>query len=222
MARHHKRKAISSRPSIINQKFMHRNLSICRLPQFILWILFKPITNLDFCFCFSGPSGSGDRGVTPVYLRCTQGRVTWKHPRGALRVLLRLPNPVSSAARFRACVRPLKGSGGATVWIEERANLRKMFPEVRVKRGVAPKSECALSENGQVALFVEMEAGAPDSDLVFQYHLEQLPSTGRYDPEKGKLNVIKFPFLKRFEFKFLLFAHANANLRQITICNSGN
>jgi hypothetical protein len=124
--------------------------------------------------------------VTPVYLRCTQGRVTWKHPRGALRVLLRMPNAVSSTARFRACVRPLKGSGGATVWVEERASLKKMFPEVRVKRGVAPKSECSLSENGQVALFVEMEAGAPDSDLVFYYHLEQLPSTGRYDPEKGK------------------------------------
>jgi hypothetical protein len=136
--------------------------------------------------CFSGPSGSGDRGVTPVYLRCTQGRVTWKHPRGALRVLLRMPNAVSSTARFRACVRPLKGSGGATVWVEERASLKKMFPEVRVKRGVAPKSECSLSENGQVALFVEMEAGAPDSDLIFYYHLEQLPSTGRYDPEKGK------------------------------------
>jgi len=142
--------------------------------------------------CFSGPSGSGDRGVTPVYLRCTQGRVTWKHPRGALRVLLRMPNAVSSTARFRACVRPLKGSGGATVWVEERASLKKMFPEVRVKRGVAPKSECSLSENGQVALFVEMEAGAPDSDLIFYYHLEQLPSTGRYDPEKGKRQFLNF------------------------------
>lgn len=165
----------------------HRIARDSQLP-ITTYVLCKPKTNRKFLHvCFSGPSGSsGDRGVTPVYLRCTQGRVTWKHPRGALRVLLRMPNAVSSTARFRACVRPLKGSGGATVWVEERASLKKMFPEVRVKRGVAPKSECSLSENGQVALFVEMEAGAPDSDLVFYYHLEQLPSTGRYDPEKGK------------------------------------
>ncbi|XP_059472240.1 meteorin-like protein [Neocloeon triangulifer] len=129
-------------------------------------------------------SGPSESGVTSVYLRCTEGRVTWKHPRGALLVLLRLPNPVSAAAQFRACVRPLKGSGGTTIWLQKRASLKKMFPEVRVKRGVAPPLECALSENGQVALFVETEAGAPDTDLSFQYHLEQLPSSGRFDPEK--------------------------------------
>jgi hypothetical protein len=178
--------AIDGPSSQIKKMQFHRALDT-QLYQSRLVIYAKQKSNRKILrLCFSGPSGSGDRGVTPVYLRCTQGRVTWKHPRGALRVLLRMPNAVSSTARFRACVRPLKGSGGATVWVEERASLKKMFPEVRVKRGVAPKSECSLSENGQVALFVEMEAGAPDSDLIFYYHLEQLPSTGRYDPEKGR------------------------------------
>jgi hypothetical protein len=89
------------------------------------------------------------------------------------------------------------------VWLEERANLKKMFPEVRVRRGVAPKSECAISENGQVALFVEMEAGAPDTDLVLQYHLEQLPSTGRYDPEKGKYLLLFANFIMKMPLRGL-------------------
>lgn len=42
------------------------------------------------------------RGVTPVYLRCTAGRVTWMYPRGALRVLLRLPG---QDREFRACIK---------------------------------------------------------------------------------------------------------------------
>ena len=34
-------------------------------------------------------NGSEEGGVRPVYLRCSQGSVTWLYPRGALRVLLR-------------------------------------------------------------------------------------------------------------------------------------
>lgn len=57
----------------------------------------------------SHPSTTGsttttiNRGVTPVYLRCTAGRVRWLYPRGALRVLLRLPT--HQDREFRACIR---------------------------------------------------------------------------------------------------------------------
>lgn len=60
-------------------------------------------TDIYLAFLFSGlsPSSTG-RGVTPVYLRCSAGRVTWLYPRGALRVLLRLP---SQDREFRACIK---------------------------------------------------------------------------------------------------------------------
>ncbi|XP_065338568.1 meteorin-like protein [Cloeon dipterum] len=131
----------------------------------------------------SGSSGASDREVTPVYLRCTQGRVNWKLPRGAIRVVLRLPSPVSSVAPFRACVRPLKGGGGATIWLEKGGSLKKMFREVRVQKGSPQSYKCAQSQNGQVVLFVDTVAGAPERDLSFLYHLEQLPLNGVYNPE---------------------------------------
>lgn len=34
-------------------------------------------------------SSVAQRGVQPVYLKCSQGSVTWLYPRGALRVVLR-------------------------------------------------------------------------------------------------------------------------------------
>lgn len=38
----------------------------------------------------SGLESPGEGGgVRPVYLRCSQGSVTWLYPRGALRILLR-------------------------------------------------------------------------------------------------------------------------------------
>ncbi|KAF4522081.1 hypothetical protein B566_EDAN004066 [Ephemera danica] len=129
-----------------------------------------------------GPSGAGSRGVTPVYLRCTQGRLSWKHPRGALRVLLRLPPSNSRHLPFRACVRPLKASGGSRIWLEERARLRPLFPEVLVRRGRGGRTECTTSRNGQVALFVEAEGA--DKELTFAYHLQPLPDNGHYDPSE--------------------------------------
>lgn len=45
--------------------------------------------------------------MTPVYLRCRAGRITWLYPRGALRVILRLHN---SNKDFRVCIRILSSS----------------------------------------------------------------------------------------------------------------
>jgi hypothetical protein len=144
--------------------------------------------------CCSGPSGAGSRGVTPVYLRCAQGRIEWKHPRGALRVLLRLPPSTSRHLPFRACVRPLEASGGSRIWLEERARLRPLFPEVLVRRERrGGRTECTTSRNGQVALFVEAEGA--DKDLTFAYHLQALPRSGHYDPSEGtSRNLLSFNY----------------------------
>lgn len=61
---------------------------------------------LSFFFVvYSGLTTGTSRGVTPVYLRCKAGRITWLYPRGALRVVLRLHN---SNKDFKVCVKVLK------------------------------------------------------------------------------------------------------------------
>lgn len=52
-------------------------------------------------------TSSQERGVTPVYLRCREGAVTWMYPRGALRLLFRPPLP-GDERDFSVCVRVIR------------------------------------------------------------------------------------------------------------------
>lgn len=57
--------------------------------------------------CCSGLTASSERGVTPVYLRCREGGVAWRYPRGALRLLFKPPLP-ADVQDFRVCIRVLR------------------------------------------------------------------------------------------------------------------
>lgn len=57
--------------------------------------------------CYSGLSVTAERGVTPVYLRCREGSVSWLYPRGALRLLFRPPLPADERD-FRVCIRVIR------------------------------------------------------------------------------------------------------------------
>lgn len=98
------------------------------------------------------------RSVVPVYLRCDQGRVTWKYPRGALRVLLRLGGTGSGGARdFRACVKIDANSTGAAVHLEGHRKLIPLHKGQSAPRGAEDGEvrRCFTSYKGQVALFLE-------------------------------------------------------------------
>lgn len=124
------------------------------------------------------------RSVVPVYLRCDQGRVTWRYPRGALRVVLRLGGTGSGAPReFRACVKIPGNSTGAAVHLEGHRRLLPIF------KGPTPDGDevhsCFTSYKGQAALFLE---ATTDTDhqlrrdtLRLWYHLT--PVTSRRDLE---------------------------------------
>lgn len=45
--------------------------------------------------------------MTPVYLRCREGSVSWMYPRGALRLLFRPTMPVDEKD-FRVCIRVIR------------------------------------------------------------------------------------------------------------------
>lgn len=140
----------------------------------------------------SGVSTAG-RGVTPVYLRCSAGSLSWRWPRGALRVLLR----VGAAGRdFRACVRT-RGSG-ARLFLEGPRSLAPLYPGGgRARRHldgdvegqlVAPVPvRCFYSRRGQAALYVEASelgapgVGEPHEEFGLEYDLELLPRGAKFD-----------------------------------------
>lgn len=145
-------------------------------------------------FFFSGLEMNGgkwvgeSRGVTPVYLRCYQGRVSWVYPRGGLRVVLR-HGPTGKD--FRGCVRVNPSFAGARIFAEDRRYLRELYSPgdgqpVRLAR-------CFRSRYGQAVLY--LEAAPPSISAAiglfpkylaeFSYDLEPVkPNT--YDPVEGE------------------------------------
>ncbi|XP_046408985.1 meteorin-like protein [Ischnura elegans] len=126
----------------------------------------------------------GGVGVRPVYLRCSQGAVSWAYPRGALRVLLRL---AGGEGDFRGCVRVGRTWRGARLFLEGVRALHPLFPEEGQARGSGVR--CFQSRRGQAALYVEATPGgqSPRGRTVasFEYHLQPLPSGAKtFDPSE--------------------------------------
>jgi diacylglycerol kinase (ATP) len=140
-------------------------------------------------YCFSGLSTAASdglgRGVTPVYLRCSQGHLEWVYPRGALRVLLRLG---ASGRDFRGCVKVGSNFGGARIFLE---GPRSLVPLFYVEDG-APLQlvRCFQSRGGQAALYVEAATSKTDFTkevASLTYDLTALPRGGAaYDPTEGR------------------------------------
>ncbi|XP_066994828.2 meteorin-like protein [Anabrus simplex] len=135
-------------------------------------------------FCFSGltaPEGP-DRGVTPVYLRCSQGQLRWSYPRGALRVVLRAGR---SGGEFRGCLKVAPDFGGARVFLEGPRSLTLLFaPDDEVPQQLA---RCFHSRDGQAALYVEAvnsQVALRREEAAFSYHLQPLPSGRKFYEEE--------------------------------------
>ncbi|CAH0765431.1 unnamed protein product [Bemisia tabaci] len=121
-----------------------------------------------------GKSGGG-RGVTPVYLRCSEGAISWSYPRGALRVLLRLG---STGRDFRGCIKVAPSFAGARLFLEGARSLTPLFTP---DDGADPRLvRCFHSSHAQAAIYVESEVGEgpvkmfPKQMAAFSYDLEPL------------------------------------------------
>lgn len=136
----------------------------------------SPIVGQQCDWAGSGLSGGEKRGVRPIYLRCSEGKVSWSYPEGALRVLLRH----SRGREFRACLRPNQGLA-ASVYLEGPRSLTKMY---------SPNStthvRCFQSRGGQAALYVEAatEPTIYKPMAEFAYDLQALPKGKGYDPNE--------------------------------------
>lgn len=117
------------------------------------------------------------RGVKPVYLRCSQGSVSWLYPRGALRVVLRYG---TAGKEFQGCLKLSADFGGANIYVEQHRTL-KLLHSASSSAILRPdgKRHCFDSHQGQVALFLESDSpGVGGSDplrretAAFDYDLQ--------------------------------------------------
>ncbi|XP_076175269.1 meteorin [Ptiloglossa arizonensis] len=140
-------------------------------------------------------SGGGDRGVRPVYLRCSRGTISWRYPRGALRIVLSPPILTGSVSKlhfemiekggnngntsigdivrlsgFRTCT---KVSGPVRVYLETRGKLRSMYSPRDGKHEASHR--CFRAKKQPAALYIEAEEplmSGERHDAKLQYDLE--------------------------------------------------
>ncbi|XP_060535437.1 meteorin-like protein [Cylas formicarius] len=119
-------------------------------------------------------SSPTSKGVTPVYLRCSAGKIKWLYPRGALRVLLRLPGRDRD---FRACVKLRGVKPTARVFLEGPRSLVPLYADSEAAPTAAIR--CFNSKNGQAAVYIEAteEQTYRRSVTDLEYDLQQLPKT---------------------------------------------
>lgn len=105
--------------------------------------------------------------VEQVYLRCSAGTVEWMYPTGALIVNLR-PNTFTASHHLTLCIKPLKDSSGANIYLEKTGELKLL-----VRDGDHGPGQVRCFGFEQAGLFVE---ATPQHDISrrttgFQYEL---------------------------------------------------
>ncbi|KAL7648450.1 UNVERIFIED_CONTAM: hypothetical protein RMT77_000356 [Armadillidium vulgare] len=128
-------------------------------------------------------NGSGldleGKEIQPVYLSCSSGRVEWRHPRSALRIVLQYPGENRD---FRGCIKVSPEIEGARLFLEGHRSLVPLYS----KGDDQPKERirCFTSYHGLVALYLEADPSVGFSDLKasFEYDLQALPKGSAFDP----------------------------------------
>ncbi|CAH0750951.1 unnamed protein product [Diatraea saccharalis] len=146
----------------------------------------------------SGLTSYTERGVTPVYLRCREGSVSWVYPRGALRLMFRPPLPADER-EFRVCVRVIRRPDPPDLFHNERFNdteapqrfpvrlfvegTQRLVPLYAPDDGNPKELRCFRSRKGRAALYVEAEPeeGTTRSEAIFKYEARPLLRR-HYDP----------------------------------------
>lgn len=122
----------------------------------------------DACPLCSGLTHEAHRKeVEQVYLRCSAGSVEWMYPTGALIVNVR-PNTFPPSRHLTLCIKPLKDSSGANIYLEKTGELKLL-----VRDGDRGPGQVRCFGFEQGGLFVE---AAPQQDISrrttgFQYEL---------------------------------------------------
>ncbi|XP_076366036.1 meteorin-like protein [Tachypleus tridentatus] len=155
-----------------------------------LWNLFLRVIAFSvFCACVCGATdecdwigsglSQGERCIQAIYLRCAQGSIEWKYPRGALRVVLRHG---TSGREFRGCLRVNNKFNDAQIYVEGHRKLHLLFSK---RDGKHPELlRCFNSHHGQVALYVEAETVSSTlqkEETRFTYELQAVSTAALLD-----------------------------------------
>ncbi|XP_063534075.1 meteorin-like protein [Cydia strobilella] len=145
----------------------------------------------------SGLTSNAERGVTPVYLRCREGIVSWVYPRGALRLLFKPPMPADERD-FHVCVRVVRRPDPPDLFHDDRLNdtkaerfparlfvegAHKLVPLYAPDDGDPRELRCFRSRRGRAALYVEAEPeeGTKRREATLRYEARPL-NRRHYDP----------------------------------------
>ncbi|XP_042211008.1 meteorin-like protein [Homarus americanus] len=157
--------------------------------RFTLWVCWLWVTlacpqhsyaDSNGCDFYGSGLEQDGRGVQPVYVSCSSGRVEWQYPRAGLRVILKSPHKDRD---FHACIKGDVKFEGARIYLEGH---RSLLPLFALDDGRPRElSRCFTSYKGQAALYVEAEPGADDLKkqvAAFEYDLQSLSKGAIYDP----------------------------------------
>ncbi|XP_059045379.1 meteorin-like protein [Achroia grisella] len=146
----------------------------------------------------SGLTSSAERSVTPVYLRCREGTVSWMYPRGALRIIFR-PSLPGYEREFKVCVRVIRRPDPPDLFHTLRLNetdsverfparlfierTRKLVPLYAPDDGDRRELRCFRSKRIEAVLYVEAEPEDGLKKRVATFRYEAQPIVHRhYDP----------------------------------------
>jgi len=131
-----------------------------------------------------GSSIDEDGSILPVYLRCSQGNVRWKYPKGGLRILVQ---PTGSHSDFQGCIRiSRKSNANVKVSLEiPGPQLKPLYHSFDGKE--VDLLRCFNSSGRKAALFVE---AIPSSSLIhgdlfeIDYHLTPVEKENNMIPDQ--------------------------------------
>lgn len=114
-----------------------------------------------------------------ISLHCSEGRLDWLYPKGALRVSLspRLPSVAvgpgsSSSGLITACVKPSEEFHGAQLYLERDGVLELLVGD-RLKSSPPPRVRCFSRLPGErVALFLQATPHQDISRRIASFHYE--------------------------------------------------
>ncbi|XP_012546798.1 meteorin-like protein [Bombyx mandarina] len=146
----------------------------------------------------SGLTSNAERGVTPVYLRCREGSVSWMYPRGALRLLFRPPLPADERD-FRVCIRVVRRPDPPDLFHTLQLNeteaadrfparlfvegAKRLEPLYAPNDGDPRELRCFRSRKGRAALYVEAEPeDGPKKRVAALKYEARLLDKRHYDP----------------------------------------
>ncbi|ELT89210.1 hypothetical protein CAPTEDRAFT_181784 [Capitella teleta] len=157
-------------------------LVLSYLPDGASYVIPLTDVSIDTCDWTLWDDTVAPKGVHNVFAKCTEGRIDWHHPFGAIRILLQLPSGVRSYPFFEACFRAKSHYTAAKISLETDGDEPVLSPIVILdEENPSMSKEICFTSTIQtpVVLFVEAEIDMQSSmsgKIEIDYDIQRLKS----------------------------------------------